>query len=144
MSTIAAWSHLPNAAHIDQVLNDHRVHSVKFADARQHVTRDTSKDTVWWAAWDAASDLGRNTAWDAASDIVIDSGSSNAVSWDAWFSATDAVLALLAYDCAGEYLDISAAQALVWGEIRCDDSYLLLKPYLIVRVAIALKLPVAV
>ena len=55
---MAKWSHLPNAAHIDWVLQ-----SVK-ADPG---TWDTAWGAAWGAAWDAAAAL---IAWDHAGPVL--------------------------------------------------------------------------
>ena len=55
-----AWTHLPNAAHIDRVL----------AHLKQHPDR-------WDAAWDAARDAAWDAAWDAARGAI-----AALVAWD--------------------------------------------------------------
>ncbi len=52
------WSHLPNAAHIDWVLQ-----SVKRNPALWSAAWDAARDAAWVAAWGAAAAL---TAWDHA------------------------------------------------------------------------------
>lgn len=55
---MAKWSHLPNAAHIDWVLQ-----SVKADPGKWAAARDAARGAARGAAWDAASAL---TAWDHA------------------------------------------------------------------------------
>ncbi len=93
--TSNAWSHLPNAAHIDRV----------FAD----VTRNPKSwgaawgaawDAAWGAAWDAARYAARDAAWDAARYAARDAARDAARS-----AARGATAALVAYDDCAYLLD---------------------------------------
>lgn len=105
VSQTAAWSHLPNAPHIDRVLVDLRERTQAWDAAR------TATGTVAWhaarvaashAACDAARDAARDAAWGAAR---------GAAKTDEWYAARvaarGAIAALVAWDDAGEYLDFS-------------------------------------
>jgi len=93
-----AWAHLPNAKHIDRVLADLAEHPERWVAAR---SRDSATGDAWteaWsAAWDAARDASRGASWSAAWEAVRDAASG--VAWDA-------AVALIAWDHAGELLDL--------------------------------------
>ena len=79
--TTTAWTHLPNAVHIDRIL----------AAARANPKR-------WEAAMDAAGDAGRNAAMDAARDAAFDA---------ARVAAWEAITALIAWDDVAPLLECS-------------------------------------
>jgi hypothetical protein len=99
-----AWAHLPNAKHIDRVLVDVAAHPERWTaawgatrGAAWAAARDAARDAARGAAWDAARDAARGAAWDAALGAA----------WDAaWAEARGAVLALVAWDHAGDLLDL--------------------------------------
>ena len=78
------WSHLPNAAHIDWIIQDVELNLIDWVAA-------------WWAARDAAYLAAREAAWFAARDA-------------AYLAARDAIQALVAYDHAGALFDIPVEQ----------------------------------
>ena len=92
---MSAWSHLPNAAHIDAVLADMQARPEIWSaaqDASWPAARAAARGAVWTAArgaaWDAARGAVRNTAWDATEFAA------QATAWDAvWATARDAVWA---------------------------------------------------
>ena len=97
--TTTAWTHLPNATHIDRVLAD---------VAKRPEAWEAAQD----AAWDEALNAARDAAWDAALDAALDAARDVALdaAWDAARNAArnltrSAVLALVAWDDAGLMLD---------------------------------------
>ena len=97
-----AWSHLPNATHIDAV-----VAAVGYA----------AQGAAWGAAWGAARDAARGAAWGAARDAAWDAawdaarGAARGAARDAARDAAwGAVSALVAWDECGVYMskDVSA------------------------------------
>ena len=90
------WSHLPNAAHIDWIIQDVELNLIDWdaawGDAARFAARDAAWDAARGAAWDAGREAARETVWDAARDA-------------AWFAARDAIQALVAYDHAGALFD---------------------------------------
>ena len=107
-----AWSHLPNAKHIDRVLASLKANpkawDTTVRSAAWHAAWHAARNTALNAASDAASDAARNAAWDAASDAAWDAASDAA--WDAarsatWDAAWDAVAALIAWDDCAHLLD---------------------------------------
>ena len=109
---MAKWSHLPNAAHIDWVLQ-----SVKADPAAWNA----AWDAAWNAAWYAAQDAARGAAWGAARDAARDAA------WDAaWYAAQDAAAALTAWDHAGVALHMS--DEAFAGALALDPHMVLLEP----------------
>ena len=102
-----AWSQLPNASRIDQLLAH-----VKANPKEWHAARDAA----WDAAWDAASDAARVAAWDAAWDAARVSAR-----YAAWIAASDVVqvaaLALVAWDHSGSLLDLPSDQVLMLSKL---------------------------
>jgi len=111
-----AWSHLPNAAHIDRVLESSKSHPEVW---------DAAYDAAWdalEAAWYAAYDATRDAAYDAAYDATRDAARA---------SALDTILALVAYDDAAKYLDMPFDQLRVWAILSEDPAAVLLLPAVI-------------
>ena len=108
-----AWSHLPNAHHIDRVLE-----SVK------------SHPEIWDAAWSAARDAAWNAAWSAAFDAVQDA---------ALYAARSAIAALIAYDDSSKYLDMPGDRLRIWAILSEDPAAVLLLPAVIAFEKIAKK-----
>ena len=90
-----AWSQLPNASRIDQLLAH-----VKANPKEWHAARD--------AAWDAARVSARYAAWIAASDVV-----------------QVAALALVAWDHSGSLLDLPSDQVLMLSKLGQPAAILL-------------------
>ena len=129
-----AWSHLPNAAAIDEVLESLKKHPEAW-DAAWDTTRDAAgcaawdaaRDAAWGAAWGAARDTTRDTTRDAAWDATRSAAWSAA--WDAARSAAwSAVAALIAYDDAGKLIKQPVAH--LQGLYRLDPhpAFLLFQP----------------
>ena len=110
---MSEWSHLPNAPHIDRVLEHVRDYPEKWTTARS-AARDAARAAAWAAARDGAArdvvrHVARDAAWDAARDAAW------AAAWDAaWAAARDAArdaawgaaVALVAWDDCAYMLDI--------------------------------------
>lgn len=95
MSTPTPWAHLPNAAHIDQLLQHARDPQCDWSTA-WGVVWDVARAAAWGVARDAARDAARVAAWEAARDA----------SWDAArYAARGAACALVAWDDAARWLD---------------------------------------
>ena len=102
-----AWSHLPNASRIDQVLAHAKANPKEWVAAR-----DAARVAARYAAWDAASDAARDAACDAA--------------WDAArVPASDAILALVAWDHSGSLLDLLPDQVLMLAKLGQPAAILL-------------------
>jgi len=94
-----AWSQLPNASRIDQLL--------------AHVKANPKE---WHAAWDAARSAARDAAyypaWSAARDA-------------AWDAARSAALALVAWDHSGSLLDLPSDQVLMLSKLGQPEAILM-------------------
>ena len=104
---MSEWSHLPNAAHIDWVIQDVEPNPSDWV-AAWWAARDIARDTAYEAACGAAWFAARDTVWDAARDTV--EVAALDTTWDA---ACNAALALIAYDHAGALFDIPVEQVRV-------------------------------
>ena len=97
--TQTAWAHLPNAKHIDGVIDSLKTHPKKW-----NAACDAAYDMAWYAARTAACTAANNAARTTAYNAVWDAARYNAwyAAWDAARNAADdAILALVAYDdCA--------------------------------------------
>jgi hypothetical protein len=127
---MSEWSHLPNAAHIDRILDSLKANHIIWADAwneTYNAAWEAAWDTTWNAAWDAA----RNAAWEAArnaaSNAVLNVAR-KAASNAAWNAASNATLALIAYDDSAKYLDMSLDQVKMWCQLTDHPAALLLQP----------------
>ena len=129
-----AWSHLPNAAAIDEVLESLKKHPEAWDaawGAAWGAAWDAARDAAWGAAWGAARDTTRDTtrdaAWDAAWGAARDA--TRDAAWGAARSAAwSAVAALIAYDDAGKLIKQPVAH--LQGLYRLDPhpAFLLFQP----------------
>ena len=124
---MSAWSHLPNAKHIDWV-----VESVKQHHELWVATRSASYNAAWHAAWHAARSAAifsdRVTAWQGAYD---------ATNYRTRWATRDTILALIAYDDCDQYLSMTSEQLQVWTLLSEKPAAILLLPMVVVRERIA-------
>jgi hypothetical protein len=118
---MSKWSHLPNAVHIDRVLASVAAHQAiwdKVYDAlpdhggweehwndADNATYDRAAELEWYATW--------AEAWDGASQHAKQVGRSaiqDAITDDHRWEGRAAILALIAYDDCGHYLELSSQQ----------------------------------
>ena len=118
---MSAWSHLPNAAHIDRVI----------ASAHQHTL-------IWHESYDADWDEVRTQAQNAVRDRNADWNKSRMSAWyAAWdevfmvVAAHDAILALVFYDDCAHYLDMPSDKLQVWALVSKRPAAVLLLPSVI-------------
>ena len=125
------WIHLPNAELIDQVLSDAVTYSKKFRMVESE-TYSVPQLAAWNAVWNAAmSTISMSiwsAAWDAADTISCHS---------ARRTARSAILALIAYDDAGQYVGMTPDQLKFWGTLSESPAATLLLPYVRARELIA-------
>jgi hypothetical protein len=117
-----AWSHLPNACHIDRIIESVKSHPEIWGaawngarGAAWNGARGAARHAAWNAAWGAA----RSAAWGAARGTDW-----NAARGAAW----NAVAALIAYDDASKYLDMPVDQLRVWAILSEEPAAVLLLP----------------
>jgi len=89
--TPTAWADLPNAKHIDRILDDLKKNPDKW-DAVWDAEWNAAWNAAWYAAWYAVRTAARDDAWNAVWDATSD-------------AARGASLALIAYDDCAYLLD---------------------------------------
>jgi hypothetical protein len=122
------WSHLPNAAHIDRVLDSLKAHPDMWNAARDAAWDVTYE--AWNAAWNAARIAARDAARIAARNATRDAA------WDAtrdaaYYAARGSILALVAYDNAAKYLNMPVDQLKMWAILSEEPAAILLLPAVI-------------
>ena len=141
-----AWSHLPNAAHIDCVLASVKAHPDSWA-AVGYAARSAAWSAVWDAARGAVRPAAYNAAYNAAYDAAYDAargaarGAAQDAAWDAaWDAARDAargaaydmawgsIAALIAWDDCAKYLNMTSDKLKVWTALSNDPACILLLP----------------
>ena len=113
---MSKWSHLPNAAHIDRVIESSNSYPEIWSAAR---------DAAWSAARDVVRDVVRDAVRDAASvpeRTVRDAARS---------AARSAALAFIAYDDAADYLAMPSDQLKIWAILSENPAAILLIPAVI-------------
>jgi len=133
-----AWSHLPNARHIDAVLAGVKARPEKWRsawDVAWEATRDATRDATWDATRDAAWDAARDATQTAARGVAWNAAWTSA--WtSAWDVAWDTITALIAWDSSADLLectpDVLRAMIDLAEPPVCHQAVLLL-PYAIVR-----------
>jgi hypothetical protein len=119
-----AWSHLPNAHHIDRVLESAKSHPEIWG-----ATWDKAWDAATNAATNAARDTDHNEAWDAALGARLTARGAD------WLAARDAawnaIIALIAYDDASKYLDMPSDHLRIWAILSEIPAAILLIPAVI-------------
>ena len=104
------WSNLPNARHIDWVIqsvkDNPREWNKAWDDARAwNSAYYPAWDAVWGTTYHAAWHAARDAAWNAARDAAW-----NAARDAEYYPARDAMLALVAYDDSAKYLSLDFAE----------------------------------
>jgi hypothetical protein len=136
---MSEWSHLPNARHIDRVIESLKSHSDNEAWAvsrkvARNATQDAAGDRAWIAASAAASAAARAATLDDAYYAARDAAWYAALNADrraAYYSVRGAILALIAYDDAAKYLNMTVDQLKMWAILSEDPAAILLLPTVI-------------
>ena len=126
-----AWSHLPNAHHIDWVLKSVSENPELWGVAWS-AARDAARAAAWDAAWDAAWSAARDAAWSAAWSAARDAARTAASA-----AAGDAISALVSYDDCDQFLSMSYEQLKLWAVLSEDPRAVLLLPMVYVREKLA-------
>ena len=113
-----AWSHLPNAVHIDRVLASVAAHPEEWRAAGS-AAWGAARDAARFAARDAAWADARDAAWSAAGDAAYDA--TRVAAWGA-------IAALVAWDDCSQYLDMTSDQLKVWYHLTERPECILLLP----------------
>ena len=125
---MSVWSHLPNAYHIDRIIESVKENPEIWVEAWNATMApwNAASDAARLAAWDAARLAARYAAYNAARDAVWDAARDGA-----WVAARDAAIALIAYDDASKYLDMPVNQLRIWAILSEDPAAVLLLPAVI-------------
>ena len=133
------WSHLPNATHIDWVIQTLRSH-LKVWNAAHY---STIQIAAWSAAQDAAynsapREAARGAAWDATWKAshkggVGGEGGRTAAWYAARNAAWNAIIALIAYDDAEKYLGMTTDKLKTWAILSEEPGAILLVPMVYVK-----------
>jgi len=127
-----AWSHLPNAKHIDRILACLRDHpSIFHRQIRRNADTLELEISAFTAAWIAVRDtqqLDRIKAWIAVRDAQRMRSRAETVAWDA-------IAALIAWDHAGDLLKLPVEQVRVLGLLGNTAAILLYPTILTMEVA---------
>ena len=113
-----SWKDLPNARHINWVIDSAKKHTAIWAPTSL-VGPDEARNTAFIAAWEA----GRPWLWNVA---VVAMGAAPLL-------ASDAVLALIAYDDCAHLLDMPSEQLKIWALLTEHPAAALLLPAVIAR-----------
>ena len=136
-----AWSNLPNAHYIDQVIESVK-ENPEIWIAAWVASIDMASKEAWNAAlnaaWTAALNAGSNAAWNSAR-FAVSSVALDAV-WDATRNAArSAIAALIAWDDSIKYLDMPSDRLRVWVILSEYPAAVLLLPAVIAFENIAKK-----
>jgi hypothetical protein len=118
-----AWDNLPNAKHIDFIIESVKKYPDEWVAARD-ATYDAAYNAAWGAAWGETWDAVRSAALGAAGN-----SSWYALRSAAWGSVSDAILSLVAYDDCEQYLDMSYNELLFMAKLTELPATVLLLPY---------------
>jgi hypothetical protein len=134
---MSAWSHLPNAKHIDCIIESLKSRP-EIWRASCNETRNITHNAVWDAArstaWITASTAARDTIWNTACVVAYRAANVSVLNsdWDAaWNAARDAIIALVAYDDCKKYLTMPSEQLKTWAFLSEDPAAILLIPAVI-------------
>jgi hypothetical protein len=119
-----AWSHLPNAVHIDRVLASVKSNPLEWDQVWPEVW-----DKAWGSAWDqmALARQEKLQAWRQAKDRAMYKA------WDhARAQARGVILALVAYDDCAKYLNLPIDQLEMLYHLTNHPACLLLQPAVLV------------
>ena len=120
MTKKTAWSHLPNATHIDRILASVKSHPNVWKAAGEAASWDAARDRAWTAAGEAAS-------WDAARDAAR-TAALDAARYAAWTAARTAIAALVAWDNSAKFLDMTSNELKMWAALSEDPAAILMLP----------------
>jgi hypothetical protein len=126
---MSAWSHLPNAHHIDRVLESVKSHP-EIWDAAWNAAWNATRNAAWSAARDAAWSSARGAARDAALSVTLHAAR-HAARDAAMGAAMGAAAALIAYDDASKYLEMPSDHLRFWSILSEDPAAILLLPAVI-------------
>jgi len=119
-----AWSHLPNAALIDLMLLNLATYPDQFAVLDNSPPNAAQRDTARQQMNDGKRDRVYHCAYDAAYRAA-----PNGMREKAWRAVSGAMLALVTYDDAEQYLSMTAEELRLWAALSESPAAILLQPY---------------
>ena len=126
----SAWAHLPNAVHIDRVLESARAHLDHWTESwvMVHGFERGAVCTVEWSkAWSTVQDAGRSAEWWEVRAEVWAVRTEWATAWrEAYETLQDALLALIAFDDCGYMLDSDPGELAIIAKFGNTKAVLLL------------------
>ena len=126
-----AWSHLPNAVHIDRILASVKSQPESWDQAIDQVFY-RARGQVCYQAWDRAR---AEQVWDPAREQVWDQiwkQTWNEARDQAWDQGRSALLALITYDDCAKYLELSVDQLKMLYQLSEHPACILLQPAVLV------------
>lgn len=135
---MSAWRDLPNAAHIDRIIESLKSHINIWAVALDESHGEPRRE-AWYVALDAVLDAARLEAWDSARaaawdtarnlvrDLVQDGDRDLLRDW-AWEAAWSAIAALVAWDDSDRFLDMTGNELAVWARLSNNPAAILMLP----------------
>jgi len=120
------WAHLPNAKHIDWVLNSIKSRpdawkGVRGAVLEHALAYEDAYNVMGWGEVETY-----NKAYDAA--WAATSERAHVVPNSAWPGVRAVLIALIAYDDCSKYLDMTPDELEVWAALSNDPAAILLQP----------------
>jgi hypothetical protein len=123
---MSAWSHLPNAKHIDRVLASIKSHPKLWSQAWSQAWYQ-----AWVQAWDQGRKQARDQVWDQVWKQARDQVWKQARHQEGG-QAMGAMLALVAYDDCATYLQLPIDQLKMLYQLNEHPACLLLQPAVLV------------
>ena len=127
---MSAWSHLPNAHHIDWVLKSVR-ENTKLWDAAEDASWNAALDAAWNAAGAAANAASWNRIRNVSLNVILNETSF--ISNSARSASRHVMAALIAYDDCDQFLNMTYEKMKVWAVLSEDPRALLLLPMIYVK-----------
>ena len=128
-----AWSHLPNAVHIDRIIADVSINYDNWLLV--HTNNSVTLDLIWFEAWDVAYKTGRAAVGDVVFTVLNAANDAIDSSYEVrraanrsvvWRLVRSAILALIAWPDSVEYLSLPVDQVQVLSALGDPKATLLL------------------
>jgi len=121
---MSTWKDLPNASHIDWVLESLKTHRQLWHDIYNKAWHQAFSQ-AWSQAYGQARDRAREEAWYQARDQAWGQARRQ-TGYQAYNQASGACIALIAYDDCNKYLSMTSSELEVWARISEDPRAVLL------------------
>lgn len=136
------WNHLPNAIHIERVLDTLAVNNSEFFAAwNQKWQRAPVRIAASSDAWDTTWINGRHPVYEGLVQASLDA--TMLMRWDhqsdAIMNVRDTISALITYDHAGQFMDMPYSELRTWAALSEDPAAILMLSWAKTRELIAGK-----